>query len=63
MTEEPKVYNSIQEALLNVAKEGKKKYNESMSAPVIIPNWDEPVERIVIDAHDILDIADELENL
>ena len=42
MTEEPKIYKSIQEALLDYAKESKKNYNESMSAPVTIPDWKEP---------------------
>jgi hypothetical protein len=42
MTEEPKIYKSIQEALLVYAKESKKNYNESMSAPVTIPDWKEP---------------------
>lgn len=42
MTEEPKVYKSIQGALLDYAKESIKNYNESMSAPVTIPDWREP---------------------
>ena len=42
MTEEPKIYKSIQEALLVYSKESKKNYNESMSAPVTIPDWREP---------------------
>ena len=42
MTEKPKVYKSIQEALLDYAKESRKNYNESMSAPVTIPDWKEP---------------------
>jgi hypothetical protein len=41
MTEEPKIYKSIQEALLVYSKESKKNYNESMSAPVTIPDWKE----------------------
>lgn len=42
MSETSKVYKSIQEALLDYVKEGRKNYKESMSAPVTIPDWEEP---------------------
>ena len=42
MSETSKVYKSIREALLDYAKESRKNYNESMSAPVTIPDWEEP---------------------
>ena len=58
MIELPKIYKSIQEALLDYAKEGKKNYNESMSAPVTIPDWKEPTTE---ELQEVLDkIAKEL---
>lgn len=34
--QEPKVYKSIHEALLDYAKKGMENYDESMSAPVVL---------------------------